>query len=302
MIGIFYVFLASCGYATVALFGRWIFDHHLAMYTMLAWRFGGAALVFWLGARLLSLDKIPRKKKISCFLMGVFADTLQTSLFFSCVARVGASIAALLLYTFPFFVFLIQRFFFRQHATKIQWISLCISSIGCLLVIDPFRFTHALEEDALGIFFGLATGLAYAFYLSFGAYFTKDLPPISSASYLTRGAFLSFASIAFFRGELVIPTETSEWICILLMSLFATVIPLFCLVKGMQLLGASQTALLFTMEPIVTIFFAILFFNESLTPLKILGSGLILGAALLIQKKKTAQLTAQQHPEQPAPS
>lgn len=211
---------------------------------------------------------------------------LQTSVFFLCIARLGASLAALLLYTFPFFVFLIQRFVFKQIATKIQWVSLLISLVGCLLIIAPLEQGQPIPTDSLGVIFGLLSGLIYAFYISFGAYFTKGIPPVSSASFLTSGASLGFALVAFFQGELSMPSVVSEWLLATLMALIATVIPLLCLVKGMQLLGATRTALLFTIEPVITIFFAILFFEESLTVPKMLGSACILGSALLIQRDR----------------
>ncbi len=284
--GALYVFLAACGYATVALFGRWIFDHELPMYAVLSWRFAGAALIFHLWTVFSCKQSSPLKTKIACFLMGMFADALQTSLFFLSVAYVGASIAALLLYTFPLFVFLIQRFFFQAPASKIQWISLLLSLLGCLLIINPFQQVSLSSDNFQGIWLGLATGLTYAFYLSFGAHFTKNIPPPTSAAYLTSGAAASFSLIALARGELFFPSLPSEWLLAFLIVLIATVIPLFFLVKGMQILGATQTALLFTLEPIVTILFAVLFFNESFLGTKIIGSLLILSSALLIQKKK----------------
>ncbi len=284
--GTLFIFLAACGYATVALFGKWIFDHDLPMYTVLAWRFAGAALVFHLWTFYSGQKSIPLKEKRACFLMGMFADALQTSLFFFSVAYVGASIAALLLYTFPLFVFLIQRLFFQEPASKIQWIGLFFSLSGCLFIINPFETLSLSPNNLHGIWFGLATGLTYAFYLCFGAYFTKKIPPTASAAYLTSGAAVSFSLIALTRGELFFPSLPSEWLLAFLIVLLATVIPLFCLVKGMQLLGATQTALLFTLEPIVTIFFAVLFFNESLVGTKIIGSLLILSSAILVQRKK----------------
>jgi drug/metabolite transporter (DMT)-like permease len=233
-----------------------------------------------------SREKISLKKKFSCFLIGVFADTLQTTFFFLSIERVGASLAALSLYTFPLFVFLIQRFIFQQLATKIQWISLSISLLGCLLVIHPFQKTSGLSTDWFGIILGLAAGLTYAFYFSFGAHITKGISPISSASYLTGGAFFAFTLIAFSQGELVMPVLASDWMIAVLMILIATIIPLLCLVKGMQRLGAMQTSLLFTIEPVITILLAVLFFGESLTLFEVLGSLCIISSALLIQKKK----------------
>lgn len=284
--GILLILLAACGYATVALFGKWIFIHQLPIYTVLSWRFGGAALLFLFWTWRSRTGRATLKKAFPCILIGLLGDASQTSFFFFSIARVGASLAAVLLYTFPLFVLLIQRFFFQHKINKMQWMSLAVSFCGGLLVIDPFQQISLVSDYGVGIFFGLATAAIYACYLSFSAHFTKELPAAAASSYLSIGAFISFAGLAFSRREFAMPSGDQEWLLAGSIILFATVIPLLCLIKGMQYIGPAHASLIFTVEPLVTILFSSLFFNESLTLLQILGSVLILSAVVFKQMEK----------------
>jgi drug/metabolite transporter (DMT)-like permease len=282
--GFLLMLIATCGYATVALFGKWIFLHQLPMYMILMWRFGGAAVLFAILSKIQkSGEQSFRKEKGICFLLGLCVDVPQTTLFFFTVLEVGASVAALLLYAFPLFVFILQRCCFKQQASILQWLSLGIALVGIFLVVP----CNAVSFNLKGTLFGLGTAITYACYLCFGARYTKTMPVSVASAYLTFGAFCGFAILALFFGEAaLLPAASPEWLTILGMIAIATVAPLLCLVRGMQLLGAAQSALLFTMEPVITIISATLLFEEPFT-LRILGgSMLILLSALLFQRKK----------------
>lgn len=283
-LGALLILLSACGYATVALFGKYIFAHDLPLTSVLSWRFGGAALLIWLIVKLQKQVVIPKRQKLYCFLLGLTGDVIQTFLFFLAVEEVGASIAAVLFYTFPFFVFLIQRLLFRQIATKKQWTALAISILGIIIIVNPFQ--NIAPAHWSGLLYGLGSAITYSFYLSLSAHWTKDIPAIASSLRLTIGAFIGFTLLALYQGNLSFPSTPIEWEVYLCMILIATVIPFLSLIKGMQLLGPTQTSLLFTIEPVITIGLAILLFSESLAPLQIFGCLLTLGSVLWIQSAK----------------
>lgn len=287
-LGFLYMFVAAFGYGTVALFGKWIFLHELPMYTLLTWRFGGAALLFALLTRFDKSSSVPISWKLkgACFLLGLCGDLLQTTLFFFAVGAVGASLSALLLYTFPLFVFLLQRFLFKQRASLIQWLSLSTALLGIFLVFPMDSFAL----NAKGILYGLGTAVAYATYLCYGAHFTQSLPTPLASTYLTAGACTGFLLLSLaLQDTPPLPMTSMEWITILGMVLIATVIPLFCLLRGMQLLGAVQSSLLFTLEPVITILFATLLFSEPFTLRIGAGGTLILLSTLTLRQKNNSR-------------
>ena len=159
--------------------------------------------------------------------------------------------------------------------------------MGCFLAIIPWEGQIEIE-DWSGVLCGLCSGFVESCYIVFSHRLTKNIPASFVASYVTRGAFISLACIALFKGQLMLPATSTEWSVAISIAVFATVIPVFCLMKGLKRIGAAQASLIFTIEPIITIWLAVSLFDEPFTFAKMIGSALILGSAILIQRKKEA--------------
>jgi drug/metabolite transporter (DMT)-like permease len=67
----------------------------------------------------------------------------------------------------------------------------------------------------------------------------------------------------------------------------STVIAVLFFVAGLRVLGSSKTALLSTLEPVVTVTLAALFLAEALKPTQLIGGALVLGGALLLATQAT---------------
>jgi len=284
--GTLLILLSACGYASVTILGKWANLLEVPMFSMLCWRFAGAALLLWLLFQSRTQDPVEPKKRWTFFFMGIFGDAMQTTLFFLSIAMIGASLTGLLLYTFPFFVFLIERFVFRKPAARIQWLALLICFSGGVLVINPIGQIDTHPNYWVGVAYGLGAAIAYSCYISFNAHWSKNTPPTMAGAHLTLGACLSFGLISIFYEGFSLPASTEHWFICGGMILIGTVVPLLCLIKGMQLIGATQTSLILTIEPVITIVLAVILFEEGLTVSNVIGCVLILSAALLIQKFK----------------
>ncbi len=61
---------------------------------------------------------------------------------------------------------------------------------------------------------------------------------------------------------------------------------------GTHRIGAAQASLLSTIEPVYTITLAAILFGERLTPVQLVGAGLILGAVVLAQTSPAGAVRA----------
>ena len=66
----------------------------------------------------------------------------------------------------------------------------------------------------------------------------------------------------------------------------ATVIPVVMFLTGLEMIGPTNAAMLSTLEPVVTVLLAAWLFDERLTPVAILGGGLILAAVILLTRSE----------------
>jgi drug/metabolite transporter (DMT)-like permease len=65
---------------------------------------------------------------------------------------------------------------------------------------------------------------------------------------------------------------------------------------GFKLVGPTDSSMLSTLEPVVTVLQAALLFGEILQPLTLLGGGLNLGAVLLLTRNDIRPHQAVDHP------
>ena len=94
-----------------------------------------------------------------------------------------------------------------------------------------------------------------------------------------------------FCTQLQILTEPKQWLLVLGLSLFPTIISLETINISIKLIGSTLTAILGALEPLTAIFFGVLIFHEQLTIKIIAGVCLILSGVFLVvlNKSKTSK-------------
>ena len=73
-----------------------------------------------------------------------------------------------------------------------------------------------------------------------------------------------------------------------ILSVFATVLPLWLMAEGLKRIGANQLSLVGCIGPLATLVFAWAFLGEGVTPLQFAGAVLVLGGVLIISLKPQA--------------
>jgi drug/metabolite transporter (DMT)-like permease len=103
---------------------------------------------------------------------------------------------------------------------------------------------------------------------------------------MISGTFGIVAVLAVAAGEPVLPAQvpTDAWFGLLGIAVFSTAIAISAFYASTARIGAAQTALVSTVEPVWTITLATLFFGESLAPIQLLGGAFVIGGVILAQK------------------
>ncbi len=81
-----------------------------------------------------------------------------------------------------------------------------------------------------------------------------------------------------------LPQTGAGWAVMTLMVMIATVLPVVTFLAGLRRIGATNAAMLSTLEPVVTVLLTVLLLGESFKPVTLLGGGLILAAVLLLAR------------------
>lgn len=195
-----------------------------------------------------------------------------------------ASLAALLLFTFPAFVVLGAVIFLKERISVVQWVSLGITLFGSALASEALS-SGGLEVPLAGIALALLAAISAAFFNLFGQKLLKDKDTLSVTTYSQLWSTVLLLSVI--RPTFLLAGEISRTGLLMAagVAIVASVIPFFLLLKGISLIGASRASIVGTFELPVTIALANLILREPVTPVRAAGAILVVLAIILLEAK-----------------
>lgn len=204
-----------------------------------------------------------------------------------------AAIVSILFYLFPTIVIIIMTVFYRETLSPKRLISVVLTIIGCLLVIEIYK--QNMNLDWWGIILGLGSAVCFALYSVRGSSLTQEFEPVIVTTCVmvvcSLSVMLTTESIGILSGELTL----IQWLIGLGLSIVSTVIAAHCYLKGLSVLGASKSAIVSTIEPAFTIVTAWFFLGEKMTLAQLMGGVcIILGIIILKTEKEQGSLALKQ--------
>lgn len=270
----------------MSIFALYAYQAGATVPTLLFLRFLFAAALFFL---LLFVKKEmirPTKLQLlALFGLGGVLYTLQSFSFFSAVSYIPASLAALLLYTFPIFVAILAYVIDKERLTKQTVISILLSIAGLTLVLG----TSFGKVNMWGIILALGAAVFYSFYIILGNRVVKGLPAQTTSAFVSMFAALSVFAVVSTNGGLQLTFGLQGWLAVIGIVLFSTVLAIGCFFRGLQLIGSTKASILSMVEPVVTISCSAILLHERLTWLQAFGGMIVLLGAVLIVASRGKQ-------------
>ena len=224
-------------------------------------------------------------KDIWCFLgTGIISLLLFSTCYFSALNYTSLAVAAILLYTAPFFVMLLSLLLFKEKMNSKKVLALILAFTGCVLVSGVGGDTVFSWK---GILLGLGSGFFYALYSIFGRY---AINRGYGAWTMTFYTFL-FCSIgcAFLSDWQVIGGVMAEsganilWV--LGLGFVTAFLPYVLYSTGLEHMESSKASILASVEPVVSALFGVFVFHETLSLWGVLGIDMVLGAIIVLNVK-----------------
>lgn len=281
------IILAGCFWGSMGIFVRRLGAFGFSSIQIVSIRVTLAALFFCL----LLAVKDPSGFRISprdlplFFGLGFGSILFFTVCYFSAIAIMPLSTAAILLYTSPIWIMLMSAVFFHESLNGRKLLALASAFAGCVLVsgISGEGITLA------GLLLGLGSGIGYGLYSILGTIALRRYSPYTVTTYTFL--FAAVGSWLICRPADMLPKFGGAadlpglvlFCC--LTALVTAVIPFLAYTLGLRTVEASRAGILATIEPMVATLIGILFFSEPLTLLSGLGILLILAAVILLNRK-----------------
>jgi len=304
-LGILLVVVSACAFGSGALFAKPVYAAGLDWMTLLAWRFGFAAVASWIWllaipANRRGLRRLSRRRVLVLLSLGILY-VINSGTYFAALETVPASLAALIVYIYPALVAVLVLRWGRRLPGRRPWIALAIAMLGVVLALGGIPESEM--PPLLGIVLAVASPLIYSVWIILSARLSGERPttvdavppeameaaeetdPAPAAALMVTATAIVYWVAATTTGRPTNPFDVppDAWIGLIGVGLVSTAIAVQAFYAGTRRVGAAQAALISTVEPIYTITFATLLFNESLQPMQLLGGALVISGVIVAQ-------------------
>jgi drug/metabolite transporter (DMT)-like permease len=269
--------VSAVAFGTLGIFGKLAQRAGMTLPTLLALRFGLAAVVLAVVLAIRGELRMPAPRRAAAVAFMGLLYAGQAICYFGSLRSVPVAITAILLYTYPSIVVVLARLIFGERLTTLRITALLVSSAGVLLVIDPFG-VGAL--DLVGVLLGIGAALTYSTYILSGSVLLRDVSPLVATAGIAGVAGLVLAVIGAATGQLS-GFDASGWLVVVAIVLLPTVVAATAFLSGLRMVGPAVASMVSTIEPASTAFLAVLVLGETLAPLRWFGGAVTLVAAAL---------------------
>jgi len=277
LLGITLALASAASFGVMPVLTKVVYDDGAEPIGVLFVRFGLAAAALLVIARL-RRDSLPRGRPLLALAaLGGIGYVGQSLCYFFALERISAGLTVLLLYFYPALVVLLGALLLRERPRLVAVLCVAAATVGTALTIGPVE-----SGQTLGVVLGLASALAYALYILASSRVRGVGSYASAATVVTAGA-VSFAILALLTSPRL-PQAAPAWWALVGIALIGTVVAVTTFFAALALLGPSDTAIISTVEPVVSIAVAGLVLGERLSPLQAVGGGVVLVAVAVLAR------------------
>jgi len=285
---LFVVITSAACFATLAVLTRLAYAEGGRPLPLLSWRFAiaGVLMIGLLavrrpGALRGGLKDLPRYAALSFTGYGA-----ASVCFFFSLQHITASVATVLLYAYPAIVALIESALDRERIARSRLGAIVMTFLGCALAAGVLD--GAVVVNGTGIVLALGAALGYALFTVLSDRLVGDRSRLVLMAYTFALSALGVGLVTVIVGEPLSPVGWTPrlWFILALIVLVPTYAAVTLFLRGVRELGASQASLVSAMEPVFTVFLAILLLGERLTIAQSAGAALVIGGIALAERPR----------------
>jgi drug/metabolite transporter (DMT)-like permease len=284
-LGVALALTSATSFGVMPVFTKIAYDDGADTSGVLSARFTCAAAVLLVIA-LARRERLPRGRQLlGLAALGGIGYAVEATAYFEALERISAGLTALLLYLYPALVVVLSAVFLRHRPTRTGVVCVAVATVGTALTVGPVA-----GGQAVGVLLGLAAAASYAVYIVVGSRLTSGVGPFATSAVVMGAAGLVYDVRALTGASY--PQSTSGWLALAGVTLVGTVIAVAAFFGALALLGPPDTAVVSTVEPVVSVSVAVVVLDESLTALQLLGGLLVVTAVVVLARSSPEQAPA----------
>ena len=231
-----------------------------------------------------------RKLSLKLFLLGAIGLYSNSICMFTAFEYLPSGLAMVLFYFYPILVVLFGWVFFRHVPPKIIWPCLAITLVG--VALSASNLSGGQAKGVAIIVFG---AFAYAIYSVLAAASMPKTDLLTGLILIFGGAGFSFVVVWLIDPPglpTTMPFTADVWLPALEIGIIGTIGAMGIFFAGMNLIGASKSAVIQTWEVLVAICSGVFFLNQDFSPRQLLGAVLILSGVIVLLRVEAKQNNA----------
>lgn len=281
LLGVAFALVSATAFGVMPVMTKVVYSDGADPIGVLAVRFWLAALVLLVLARLRG-EAMPRGRTLQALLLlGGVGYVSQSLAYFFALERISAGLTTLLLYFYPAIVVVLAAVLLRDRPRPVAVACVLAATVGTALTIGPVQ-----GGEGVGVLLGLLSALAYALYVVGNSRVTGVGPFAMAATVMSACALVYGVLGLATRPQL--PSAGSAWLALVGVALIGTVLAVTTFFAALSRLGPSDTSVVSTVEPVISVGVAALALGERLGPLQLAGGVLVLLAVGVLAKVGSA--------------
>ena len=277
LIGVGLALVSAASFGVMPVLAKVAYDDGAEPIGVLSVRFALAAVLL-LGLARLRGEALPRGSTAATLVgLGAVGYVGMSLCYFFALERISAGLTALLLYFYPALVVVLGAAFLRNRPRPAALVCVALATVGTVLTIGPVQ-----GGQGLGVALGLGSALVYATYILLSSRVHGVGPFATAATVLSAGAVVMGGLALATRPQL--PSAPAAWLALGGVALVGGVLAVTTFFAALRLLGPTDTAVVSTVEPVISISVAALVLGERLGPVQVAGGAVVLAAVATLAR------------------
>ena len=232
---------------------------------------------------------------VALALLGFIGFYVASFLDFSGLKYITASLERVIIFLNPTIVLLLSAVFFKRKVNSKQWVAIALTYSGIIVAFASSDMFKASENIVTGATLVFLSAFFYAIYLIGSEIYLRKIGTLEFTCYTMIVAFTCIAIHYLCTSPIdaVLTLDHRVYWYTFVMAIFSTLFPSFLFAEGIKRMGAPNGSIVGGIGPISTIIFAVFLLNETISPMQMAGTLLVIGGVVAISyesKKKRAQV------------
>lgn len=254
-----------------------------------------ALLLIWLALR--ERDRRTPRQRAMAFGSGMLL-AVDLALWHQSIADIGAGLATVLANTQVVFVGLVAWVLFRERPTTFAFVLVPVVFLGVVLISGLGAGNAFGANPGAGVVYGVGAGIAYSgFLLVFRSSNRALAPPGGPLLDATTGAAVGSLITALFDPGFTFDIALSAHGWLLVLALANQVLGWLFIAVALPRLPALQTSVMLLLQPMATVVWGLILFDEFLSSVQWVGVGLVLAGVAALSATGSVEPAGEPLPE-----